>query len=587
MKLKKYKKSGVTVGVLFSKMRNEWNRNLAQGIKDTAFENGVNVIQYCNGGLQHKNSESSQFNIIGELIDTDKLDALIINNSAFGPHLKDHDCEVFCRKFTSIPIILLNKQLGSFFNISYDDCESVVIAARHLVEVHQYYNIALMRRSVSSNYQLQLKAFRNTLNSLNIPVNNKFIINDIPRENQNAELLAVLYKLMENGAEAIIAGETVARQVIYVLTNAGVKIPSEIAVLGLNNQISSEFTVPPLSSIERSFYKLGRLAVEKIISLLNGKSLEKNIKLNPFLVRRSSCGCFNQPVHEITESISGENISTRKGEFLDIKNEITEKMREIIGHTREDLEFTDNLLKAYADDLKNPGEYIFLNFLQKILKKNINIYISPNVLQKILTLLINMSLPFLKSREKLIHMQFTWQQARLFINDYSLHNQSMTIFQNRIHYEDYRLFSQKLLSTFELKELLEVMVKELSGNRIPFAYLVLYENPKPYKYPGPIPRWSRLVMAYTENGRIEINEAGLHFQTKHFLPDNIWQNYFIALKNNYFCIVESLAIEGQQLGYMVLGLSGKLTAVSYWLKNVVSISLQGALNYKQLHAQSK
>ena len=577
-KIKKSDQANFTVGVVMSRMRNEWNRSLAQGIKDVAFENGINIIQYCIGSLNVKNRESLQCNIISELIDTDKLNVLIISSSAFATDMDEKECEIFCQRFTSIPVIMLNKESKAFYTISHDVYQSVVIAVRHLVDVHQYYNIVFMKKSNARNYPIQIKAFRNTLNSLNIPVNNKFIVNDIPDDDKKDDLLAILLKLIENGAEVIITGEAVAKNVVYVLTKAGIKIPGELAVFGINNLISSQFTVPPLSTIEHSFYQQGRIVMEKVVGLKNGKPLGKNIKLEPVLIRRSSCGCFNQPVHEITESISRENLTIREGDFLDNKEKLLSELNKLVGNTVEDQELINELLNAYDAELKKPGEYIFLNFLNNFFKTKIYYYNNPNILQKILSLLINWSIPYLKNRENFFKIQFTWQQARLFIDDFIMHNQALSIFHTRKQYEDYRLFSRGLLSTLDLKKLLNILFKELSRNNIPYAYLVIYEKPGAYKYPDPIAKWSRLIMAYSEKERIDMDESGIRFRTKNILPEKIWQEYFTFMKNNYYCIIESLSFEGKQMGYMVFGVSGKPSDFTYWLKNIISISLHGALD---------
>ena len=570
-----------TIGVIFSRMLNEWNISLAHGIKDAAFETGINVIQYCNGSLMAMNPGPAQFNIISELVNTDKLNALIISSSAFSTKINNEGCERICQKFASIPVVLINKQFGPYYSMMVDGYQAIVLAVKHLVEVHYYRNIALMNDSYNIGHCQIVKAFRETMNSFNLPVNEELIITNIPNKIQNTDLLDILLKLRKSGVEAIIAAEGVANKALYILLEAGVKVPDEIAVMGISNLISSRFTLPPLSTIEHSFFRIGRLAVKNAISLINGESAKKITKLEPVLIRRGSCGCFNQTVHEITDNISINDLSFKEGEFLDNKDIIVSEIGKIVNNSQDDHEIINELLLVYNKELERPGEYIFLNFLQNFLKTKINFYVRPNLLHKILSLLIKWSIPSLKNRKKYLKIQYTWQQARLLINYFSMHKQAFAKFQIMTDYEKYFLFSSRILSSSNREELLNVMAKELSANHFPFAYLVLYENPKPYKYPDPAPLYSHLVMAYTEKGRIKLDESGIRFLTEKILPDNIWREYFSASENSNYCIIESLALDRKQIRYIIFGISGQPNEITYWLKNVISNSLQRAIYYSQ------
>ena len=167
----------------------------------------------------------------------------------------------------------------------------------------------------------------------------------------------------------------------------------------------------------------------------------------------------------------------------------------------------------------------------------------------------------------------------MIINDFSMHNQNLAEHQTRMYYEQYYLYSRKLLVLDDLNKLLDAVAGELIDHGFPSAYLVLYEDPKPYKYPDPAPQYSRLIMAYQEKKRIESNESGLRFLTESILPDKIWQDCFTEPGNNFYCIIESLNLDEKQIGYIIFGISGRMNDLTYWLKNVISNALLRILNY--------
>jgi DNA-binding LacI/PurR family transcriptional regulator len=75
------------------------------------------------------------------------------------------------------------------------------------------------------------------------------------------------------------------------LYEAGVQVPSEMAVLGFDGIEPGAFTTPALSTVGHSREDLGRLGVETLLGLLDGRAPEKPDHVLPGrLIIRESCG---------------------------------------------------------------------------------------------------------------------------------------------------------------------------------------------------------------------------------------------------------------------------------------------------------
>jgi LacI family repressor for deo operon, udp, cdd, tsx, nupC, and nupG len=53
---------------------------------------------------------------------------------------------------------------------------------------------------------------------------------------------------------------------------AGVRVPDEISVTGFDNIAFSEFSVPPLTTLDQPKYEIGREAAQLLLSLLSEES---------------------------------------------------------------------------------------------------------------------------------------------------------------------------------------------------------------------------------------------------------------------------------------------------------------------------
>ena len=84
-----------------------------------------------------------------------------------------------------------------------------------------------------------------------------------------------------------------ARLVLAACRNTGIKVPEEIAVLGVDNDpLLCESTIPTLSSIHTGGFRRGQIAAEMLDALMHGREpRERTVSLPPIsVVTRGSTG---------------------------------------------------------------------------------------------------------------------------------------------------------------------------------------------------------------------------------------------------------------------------------------------------------
>jgi LacI family transcriptional regulator len=85
------------------------------------------------------------------------------------------------------------------------------------------------------------------------------------------------------------ANDLMAMGVIRALKEAGIKIPEEIAVMGYDGIQIGEFIEPPLSTIKLPSVKMGRVAMNLLLKLINNEKIEeRQVLLSPRILLRYS-----------------------------------------------------------------------------------------------------------------------------------------------------------------------------------------------------------------------------------------------------------------------------------------------------------
>lgn len=92
--------------------------------------------------------------------------------------------------------------------------------------------------------------------------------------------------------DGFVAGsDQQAAGAMNVFLSASRRIPDDIKIIGVDNSAFCEFLPVPLSSVSQKISTTGRLAMELLLKIKDGETVEKSITLDPVLkIRRSSGG---------------------------------------------------------------------------------------------------------------------------------------------------------------------------------------------------------------------------------------------------------------------------------------------------------
>lgn len=98
------------------------------------------------------------------------------------------------------------------------------------------------------------------------------------------------YEDCEQQPDAIFcASDLIAMGCIRAVRSKGYKVPTDIAVVGYDNIQISQFSTPPLTTVQQDTLLAGELLVSNLLKLIRNESVE-DMLMKPSLVVRESCG---------------------------------------------------------------------------------------------------------------------------------------------------------------------------------------------------------------------------------------------------------------------------------------------------------
>lgn len=98
------------------------------------------------------------------------------------------------------------------------------------------------------------------------------------------------------------ANDQMAIGAVHALTNAGLRVPDDVAVVGFDDIPVARYMSPPLTTIRQPMKELGAAAVDSLVEQLQQRrSGGRDVVLPTQLVVRGSCGCEASPSSTVAD----------------------------------------------------------------------------------------------------------------------------------------------------------------------------------------------------------------------------------------------------------------------------------------------
>ncbi|WP_431124139.1 LacI family DNA-binding transcriptional regulator [Flagellimonas flava] len=272
-----------TIGVIIPRISRFFFSSAIEGIEETAFENGYNVIM-----CQSLEKLERETNLVQTLV-ANRVDGMIVSISM---ETLDYEHMELARK-NGIPTVFFDRHcdIPGNNNVLLNDYQGSFDATDHLIS-QGCRNIAHLAGPRDLKlYQNRFNGYKEALEKNGLLFQPDLVIDSNLMEEDGANAAQKILESLPQVDGIFSANDVAAVGAMQFLKRKKVKIPDEIAIVGFSNGPTSSVIDPSLTTVDQSGKKMGRLATELLIKQIHAKPNPldpETIILEPTLIKRGS-----------------------------------------------------------------------------------------------------------------------------------------------------------------------------------------------------------------------------------------------------------------------------------------------------------
>jgi len=534
-----------------------------------ASTSGVNLICYPGRLVRSPVGFESQRNVIYSMLDEETVDGLVVMGG-LNAWLTVEETNDFLQKFRPRPLVTTGIVLDGFPGVTVDNYHGMYEVISHLVTAHKRSRIAFIRgqaghQEADDRYQ----AYCDVLANHNLPFDPQLVYQGDFKESGGIQGTKVLLDERKAQFDALVAAsDNMAIGAMKTLQSRGLRVPTDVAVAGLNGEEEGLVVNPPLTTAPLHFYEQAYQATLMVLSLLEGKDVPPKVVLPTRMVVRQSCGCPDPLVsHAVAEP------HTEKPDSFTDEIRLLDSL--VFGGADSQLQISPdepmqrqfpNLLKIFLEESRGRTEREFLRLFADTLQKTSHTNDDFTRWHEIISIVRRFAISELTDSQSRLRIENLAQQARVVIGESARRHYAYQVLQADEKLHSLGEISQSLSVVTNLAELTDVLERSLVLLNIPRCYLFLYEDP--LNTEGLV----RFIYSYENTQRVFFDLQGQIFQAHKLLPDGL-----LPTNHRHNLVVEPLYFREDQLGYAIFEADPQQEAIYEILGGQISASLKRTL----------
>lgn len=250
-----FNKHSKLIGVLVPHFDTQFYAELIEGIENAAMKLGYKIM--LSNTQDNAKREKDYIHIYSQY----NIDGIIVASNA-------HNVDQLIK--SNLPIVTVDHILSENIpSITSNNILGGIIAAQKLISGGARYILELRGPSFLLTVSERSLGFRQVLVQNNIP----YISYDTDLLNPSID---VITKIIEDHPQidAIFAtSDFLAIHAQNILHKLGRKVPEEVQIVGFDNIVYTTLVSPTITTIEQPIRRMGELALESLVKLLNEESL--------------------------------------------------------------------------------------------------------------------------------------------------------------------------------------------------------------------------------------------------------------------------------------------------------------------------
>lgn len=564
-----------TVGYLAPGIYEDNSLAIWSGIVEVARAADVNVLCFAGNQLREPRDFSSQANAIFELVDTTRLDGLVIWTSSLSSYVGRDAIQRFCAQFRPLPIIAIGMTLPGIPGVLLDSYGGMRTLVTHLIADHGRRRLAYISGPAGHREAVErYRAYCDILAESGLPLDPALVTPPYPWDEQfGQEAITLLLDERQAQFDAIVSvNDELALGALRALLARGVRVPDDVALVGFNNTRHGRIVSPSLTTVPIRMQERGRQALRMLLARLAGEAVPEEVMLPTHPVLRRSCGCPDAAVAQAAAAITrlpsgGPAEASGTAQLAAVRPRIIEAMEQALETSAEAPRGMADLGDAFLTDVLGGTLGAFLALLESRLREVVEARGDVLAWQGTISALRRAALPCLLGHDPLLlRAEGLWHAARVMIGRWAWHAQAHGDWLVRQQANGLYAIGRGMTASGGPAEMMDILARELPQLGISSCYVALYEER------GQPTEWCRLALAFDATGRAALDRAGQRIRAR-----ELASGLLLPAGCSQQLVVMPLYFRDEHLGFLMLAGSWRDGAFYQELQGQISSALKSVL----------
>lgn len=281
------------IGILAAQIEENTQNRFLKAFLTEAYAYDYDI---CIFSMYQKYQETGQRNVgdsnIYKMIQFDRFDGLIIlADSIQTPGLEEKLLRLVKTAYSG-PVIVVDKETDLFEYVLMDHYSPLVELTNHLIEVHGYRDFAYLSGKKGHPHSIQrLNGFLDALKNHGLSIDESRIYHANYWYDGGRDFANILLADREHMPRCVVcANDCMAIGLAARLSDAGLRIPEDVAVTGYDSIEPGRLSPVPLTSAEIPAPACGKICFYKLHSAISGEPMP-DLELKADILIGGSCGC--------------------------------------------------------------------------------------------------------------------------------------------------------------------------------------------------------------------------------------------------------------------------------------------------------
>ena len=282
------------IAVIMGSVNLDNQKKILDGLTAAAKETDANLYVFTNYVGMNEGEESflNSYRIM-DLPDFNKFDGLIMAINTV--HLPPAVDSIMKRiKESNIPVVSIDREYDDMGCVKISSYNAQFKMVEHMILEHGYRDIHYVTGPLMNHEaELRYQAYQDALKKYGIPFREDYVYFGSFTFQTGIDAANHFTKDGTCPSCIVCGNDAMALGVLDTLSQKGYSIPDDVAITGFDDGEFSDLSFPPLTTIDKNQYEVGRKAVYDVLALSDGAEPKTRV-VSCKLKGRRSCGCHKR-----------------------------------------------------------------------------------------------------------------------------------------------------------------------------------------------------------------------------------------------------------------------------------------------------